>query len=165
MTSLRGVRWERFAGPAAALAVAAGSALAARPTATLASVAFCLLWYRADRRRRPAAAAACFFAVCLLAIVGLADAGVGRVMSGLGIAAAVTGRAVSRATVAGDGAEGPVDEIVRRHAIETAAVAGPAAILALLVGPLEAAFGFWGLFFVGLAAVAGLGALLRRARD
>lgn len=145
--------------------MAASSTLAARPIAALAAVLSCLLWYRADRRRRATTAAACFVAVCLLAIFALAGAGVGRIIAGLGVAAAVVGRAVSRATVAGDGAEGPVDEIVRRHAIETAVVAGPAAVLALLVGPLEAAFGFWGLFFVGLAAVAGLSALLRRVRE
>lgn len=157
------MRWERFAGPGGALAVAAALALTARPAAAIAAVLFCPLWYRADRRRREAAAAICFVAVCLLAIAGLADAGVARILAGLGVAAAVAGRAVSRATVAADAAEGPVDEFIRRHAIETAAVAGPAAVLALLVGPLEAAFGFWGLFFVGLAAVAGLGALLRHA--
>ncbi len=164
MTDLRTVRWERLAGPGAALAVAASSALAGQPIVALAAVLLCLLWYRADRRRRSATAAACFVAVCLLAVFALAGAGVGRILSGLGVAAAVVGRAVSRATVAGDGAEGPVDEIVRRHAIETTVVAGPASVIALLVGPLEAAFGFWGLFFVGLAAVAGLSALLRRAR-
>lgn len=159
------MKWERYAGVAGAVAVAGGAALAGRSIAAVASALLALLWYRADRKRREAAAATCFVLVCLLSIGGILEPGLARVIAGLGLAVAVVGRAVSRATLAGDGAGGTRDEVVRRHAAETAMVAVPAAVVALLFRPVEAAFGFWGLFFVAMAALAGLSALVRRVGE
>ena len=157
------MKWFRFIGPIASVVLIASATLATgRLVAAVAALLIGVGWYRADRAGSAESATASFFVLCIIAIGPLPAPGFVGLAATLGIAVAIVGHDLSRFRASVRGAEGPVEPILRRRAIEATSVVMPVAAIGFLVGRAQATIGFWSIFAIAVVALVGLNVIVRR---